>query len=262
MSALSKTILQVIGTAVLLLATPAFAAVTVGAGSSVNFADAVIDLGCSDLTIAGQGTGTSATLTGIIDLLLISGMFAPGASSVSLGGNFSDAGTFTAGSSHINVVDACGSGVSQVSGATNFHDLSVESANGKQLVLPANAIQGVEHALILQGAAGSLLQIVSSASGQHAQFAVANGATQLVAYVDARDNAATQATIAPGPASTYHSVDAGNLVNWFGNATGNPGPGIAPVPTPALSPLWLALLGLLLSGSSLLLFVERPAVPR
>lgn len=239
-----------IGGVALLVAHGAVASVNVGAGSSINFADATVDFGCADLTVAGQGVATVATLIRIANLGITGGTLAPGASSVSLGGDFADAGTFTAGTSRVQVVDACGSGVSRVSGATNFYDLIVDSSAGKQLVLPANTIQSVAHALTLQGTVGNLLQIVSSVSGQRAQLALANGAMQVIAYVNARDNAATQATIAPGPASSYQSVDAGNLINWFANATGTNTPA---VPAPALSPTWLTLLGLLLSSVSLTL---------
>ena len=46
----------------------AAAAIIVGAGSSVNFADNSIDLGCSDLTIAGSVSASAANVASIANL--------------------------------------------------------------------------------------------------------------------------------------------------------------------------------------------------
>lgn len=220
---------------------PAFGAVTIGAGSSVDFADGSINLGCSDLTIAGQASATTAQLNGLANFNL-SGSFAPGAASVTLGGNFLDSGTFLPGTSRVGIVDACGSGASSVSGATSFHDLIVASATGKALILPAGLTQTIAHALTLQGVAGNLLNVVSSTAGTRALLNVGSGTTQSIAYVNARDNNASGATIAPGAASSYNSIDGGNLLNWFTSAaTVN-----SAVPAPALgSGRWVLLFGLL-----------------
>ncbi|MFT3790629.1 MAG: tail fiber domain-containing protein [Rudaea sp.] len=226
-----------------LCASLAHGAVTIGAGSSIDFADAAIDLGCSDLTVAGSASASSATLDGIASLAL-GGSFAPGAARVSVGKDFSNGGTFIPGTSLVNFVDACGDGTSAITGATGFYDLVATSSAGKSLVFPVGATQSVAHALTLQGIAGNLLKIVSSAAGTQAQLNMASGAAQAIAYVSARDNQATGATIAPGPAANYQSVDAGNLVNWFA-AVLTPG-GSATVPTPMLDPLVLSVLALAL----------------
>jgi hypothetical protein len=213
------------------LAWPAFAAVTVGVGSSVDLADATMDWGCAAVSISGQLTATSAALNGLSDISISAGAnVALGSGQVTLGGNFSNAGTFTPGTGRIGIVDACGTGTSQLSGSTSFYDFAVNSATGKQLVLPASVTQTVTHGLTLQGAAGNLLQLVSSSAGQHAALAVSPGASQTVSYVNARDNDASAATIAPGPASLYHSIDGGNLINWFLAAVPNPGATAIPAP--------------------------------
>src|SRR5689334_15489945 len=225
-----RILLPCIAALAVTLSTPAFGAITVGSGSMVNFADAAINLGCSDLTIAGQASSMVATLSAIANLSVTSGgVFAPGGSQITLGGNFSDAGTFTPGASRVSIVDDCGSGKSQISGTTSFYDFVVASTVGKQLVFPAGLTQGVSHALTLQGVAGNLLQILSSTAGTRAILAVSAGTAQTVSYVNARDNNASAATIAPGAASLYNSVDSGNLLNWFANATTT-----GPVPAPAL----------------------------
>jgi len=221
------------------------ASITVGAGSSLQFADSTVDLGCSDLIIAGAASATTATINAMANMNL-SGSFAPGASQISLGGNFNDTGIFTSGTSRVAMVDACGNGTSQISGATSFYDLVVVTATGKQLVLAVGMAQTIAHALTLQGAAGNLLQVSSSAAGQRAQLALGAGTAQTIAYVNARDNNASGATIAPGQPAQYNSVDGGNLLNWFANAGSG---GATPVPVPMLGiGRWLLLAGLLFAA--------------
>lgn len=229
------------GLAAALWAAPAQADFTVGAGALIDFGDATVDFGCGRLDIAGQATGAAAHLVSITDFSLApGGSFAPGASQLALGGGFANAGSFAAGSSRVEIVDACGNGTSSFAGATGFYDLAVVSAAAKRLVLPVGLTQSVEHALTLHGAAGNLLRVESAAPGQRGVLAVAAGASQSIDYVDARDNEASLATIAPGAAAAYHSIDGGNLVNWFENG-GGPTPGNA-VPTPTLDALARTLL--------------------
>lgn len=210
----------------LVLATEsAVASVTIGSGSVVNFADGTFDLGCQDLAIAGQATGTAETLRSIVNLIISSGGgLAPGAGSIWLGGDFANAGTFVPGTSRVNIVDTCGNGISRVSGATNFYEFAVASNSGKQLMLPAGATQTVSHALTFLGVTGKLLNIVSSVTGTKALLTVSPAATQMIGYVNARDNDASGgATIAPGTPAQYHSVDSGGLINWFGSISGGGG---------------------------------------
>src|SRR5579883_2178133 len=129
---LSSIVVLVMSTA------PVAASLTVGGGSRVDFGDAVIDLGCQDLFVAGQAGGTAEKLNSIASLSIAAGgSFAPGVGTVALGVDFSNVGSFVPGSSGIAVVDACGNGTSHVSGASSFYDLSVETASAKQLVLQA-----------------------------------------------------------------------------------------------------------------------------
>jgi len=245
----------VLGGAGLILAVrSAGAAILVGAGSSMNLADATLDLGCSDLNIAGSITANAANVASIAHLALAGGSFAPGASQISLGGDFTNAGSFAPGNSRIAIVDACGSGTSRISGATDFYDLLVASAAGKQILFPVAAVQNVSHSLTLQGAAGSLLQVGSAAAGQQGVLALANGAAQTIAYVNARDNRASVAHIAPGPPAQFNSLDGGNLVNWFLDPTG----GSALVPAPMRDEgRWMLMAVLLLAAIRHLLRSNR-----
>jgi hypothetical protein len=220
---------------------PAFAAFTVGVGSSLQLGDGKFDLGCSDLIINGSAAGGSGAVAGVANLAIAGGSLSPGAGRIALGGDFSNAGTFIPGSSSVNIVDACGNGTSRITGTTAFYDLLVGSTIGKQLVFPAGVVQNVAHAFALQGAAGNLLQVLSSTPGTKARLVVAAGAAQTIAYVNARHNDASGgATVAPGTAANYNSVDGDGLLNWFAAVIGPPG-GTAAVPAPLLG-RWAALL--------------------
>jgi hypothetical protein len=223
----------------------AAAAIIVGAGSSVNFADSSIDLGCSDLSIAGSVNASVANVTSIANLGLAGGSLAAGASRISLGGNFVNAGSFVAGSSRVAIVDACGNGTSQFSGATGFYDLVVATDSGKQILFPVATAQSVAHSLTLQGAAGHLLDVGSTVAGQRGVLALAQGAAQTIAYVHARDNHAGVAHIAPGFPAQFNSVDGGNLVNWFLDTSAS-----ALAPAPALGAgRWLLIATMLFAAA-------------
>lgn len=227
----ASSALGLLGCAALILAMRnAAAAIIVGAGSSLDFADNSVDLGCSDLTIAGSVTASAANLASITNIGLDGGSFTAGASRISLGGSFANAGSFVSGSSRVAIVDACGNGVSQLSGATSFYDFVAVTSSAKQISFPAGVPQSVAHSLTLQGSMGHLLNIGSSVAGQQGVLALAKGAAQTISYVNARDNHASIAHIAPGPPAQFNSVDGGNLLNWFLDAAS----GGAPAPAPAL----------------------------
>ena len=226
---------------------PAHAAgLDVGAGSHVDFGNAVVDLACGDLVVAGSANTNGANLTALADLAVAAGGALSGASSsIALGGDFANAGAFAPGSGRVVIGDACGTGVSRIAGANAFHDFTVTSSIGKQVAFPAGLAQTVVHTFALQGAPGHLLQVQSSTPGTKARLNVPAATAQTIAYVHALDNDASGgAAIAQGAASNYHSVDGGNLLNWFSNAAGTNGA----VPTPTLDRWAVLLLGALLTA--------------
>jgi len=242
--------LRLLGCVLLILAMRnAAATIIVGAGSSLNVADNNVDLGCSDLTVAGALAANGANVTSIANLDLSGGSsFAAGTSRISLGGNFANTGNFDPGASRVAIVDACGNGTSEMSGATNFYDLVVATVSGKQILFPVAAAQSVAHSLTLQGAAGHLLDVRSSVAGQRGVLALAEGAAQTIAYVRARDNNASIAHIAPGLPAQFNSVDGGNLINWFLDISGGT------VPAPMLGAGRWVLLAAMLFAAACTLF--------
>ncbi|MBS0515077.1 MAG: hypothetical protein JSS16_06370 [Proteobacteria bacterium] len=233
-----------------LLATPlaARADVSVGAGSTLHFADAKVDFGCGRLGVNGTADATAATLSDLASFSLVGGTFALGSGTLSLGGDFSNAGAFAADTGTVAVGDACAGGSSIFNGANTFYALSIATSAGKQVIFPVGLAQSVEHALILQGAPGRLLRITSASAGRQGVLALAAGATQTVAYVDARDNLASVTPIAPGAPSLYQSIDGGDLTHWF-DAVGGGAAGGTAVPAPLLGRCALLLLAALLAAS-------------
>jgi hypothetical protein len=62
------------------------AGIAIGSGASVDFGNATIDLGCTDVTVASTANADAAQLSSISDLAIASvGAFSGGAGSVALG---------------------------------------------------------------------------------------------------------------------------------------------------------------------------------
>ncbi len=200
----------------------AHAAVTVGAGSRIDFGDARADFGCSDLTIAGSAGVGTAQLGGIDSVTVNSGAtLAGGSGSLALTGDFAVAGGFDPGSGAVAIGDGCGNTTSLVSGSQRFSRLAVTTTTSKQLTLTAGATTQIAPGpLTLTGAAGNLLAIRSTVAGQPAFINLSGG--QAIAYVDVADNNATGATLAPGLPAASHSVNSGNVYNWFDFLTAIP----------------------------------------
>ena len=229
------------GIALALMAAKAQAAgLNIGNGAAVDFGNALVDLGCGDLIVDGNANTNAANISSLGNLTVaVGGTLTVGSGRIALGGDFANASTFTPGTGQVLIGDACSSGISHIAGANAFYDLTIASGAGKQIVFAAGLLQSVAHAFTLQGTAGNLLRVTSSMTGTKARLAIAAGAEQTVAYVDARDNDASGgSTIAPGAASSYRSVDGGGLVNWFGSLVGTHG---GAAPAPALG-TWAALL--------------------
>lgn len=208
--------------ALLATAGSAHAAVTVGAGSRIDFGDARVDFGCSDLTIVGSAGVGAAQLGGIDSVAVNSGAtLAGGSGSLALSGDFAVAGGFDPGSGAVVIGDGCGNTASLISGSQRFSRLAVTTTTAKQLTLTAGATTQVAPGpLTLTGVAGNLLKIRSTIAGTPAFISLSGG--QAIAYVDVADNNATGTTLAPGTPAATHSVNSGNVYNWFDFLTAIP----------------------------------------
>jgi hypothetical protein len=159
------------------IAEPAIAQLTIPPGGSLSIpAGTTLNLGCTDLidqgtVLVGAGQISQATTVDIA----ASGVLDGGSGTISLSGNWNNAGTFVPGSSTVIFTDFCGVAPLQLTGNTVFNNLTLTSTNGRTFVIPAGHNITVNGTLALQGVPGLPIQLVSS-SGQTAFIALGAGA--------------------------------------------------------------------------------------
>ena len=130
---------------------------------------------------------------------------------ITLAGNWSNSGTFTANSSTVTL-----SGAAQaINGSTTFFNLTKSVTTATTLTFEALKTTTINGTVTLNGAAGQLLTLASSTGSSAWGFVVNSGATKAISYVsvswsDASGSHATQKPIAP-----TNSVDGGNNNSWF-----------------------------------------------
>lgn len=118
-------------------------------------------------------------------IIAVGGLIDAGSSSIGVGGNWSNSGTFTPGTSHVSFGDACGVDPAVISGNTTFHDVSFVSGAGKTWQFTANSTQTVQGALDIQGDVTNPL-IFRSTSPGHRAFIAFNG-TRTTMDLDVQD---------------------------------------------------------------------------
>jgi len=217
------------------LAAPASAGnLTVGAGSTLDLGAGSLALGCGDLDVSGTLTAGSVGFSAARDVAIAPGGIVNGNSAtLSLSGDWDNAGTFNAGASTVQMVDGCALFSGVVVGNTSFANLAIITTTAKQVSFTAGSIQTVTGLLSLLGSAGNLLQIRSTVNGS-AAFLNAAG-TSSASYVDVQDNNARPGKVIGLPAN---SVKGSNTpLWWFGT------------PVPLLAPMALGALALLLLAS-------------
>lgn len=183
--------------------------VTIPAGGVINLAGGALDLACTDLIVSGTLVTGLAPITNVRNVLIQSGgVLDAGASTINVGGDWSNNGSFIAGTSQVNFVDACSS-TSLISGNTTFNGLGFASSVGKTWTFAPGSTQNVLR-LAIQGTAGLPLQLRSSVPGQIA-FINLTG-LQSVAHVGVTDLTASGLWLAP-----YLVNEGGsNASRWFG----------------------------------------------
>jgi len=217
---------------VLLSGVLARADVVIPAGGVINLAGGGLDLACTDLIVAGTLVTGSGRINNVRNVVIQSGgVLDAGASSLNVGGDWFNNGSFIAGTSQVNFIDACST--SMISGNTAFNGLAFASSVGKTWSFASGSTQTLQQ-LTIQGAAGLPLQLRSSTPGQIA-FINLTG-SQSVAHVGVTDLTASGLWLAP------YLVNQGgsNASRWFGE------PDYARVP--ALSESALMILLLLISA--------------
>ena len=218
------------------LATGASAAeFRVDSGASVDLDTGSLDLDCADLSIAGTlAAGTSGVARARHVSIDPSGLLSGESATLTVAGDWANAGTFDAGTSTVQLVDDCSLASATISGDTTFASLEMTTTSGFLYQFTSGSTQTVTGSLTLLGAAGNLLTIRSTVGGSEA-FLDLQG-TSSGDFVDVDDNDATAGNpVALGP----NSVTGSNTPGWMTAAL-----------VPALGALGLALLAaaLLRSG--------------
>jgi hypothetical protein len=223
------------------LASPVFAQVIVPSGAAFSLGGGSLDLGNTSLQVGGSFAVGSGNVQNVDSVSILAGGTLNGDSgTLTLFGDWSNAGTFAAGSSTVNFID----GVAQanISGNSTFNNASFVSANGKNYVFAVGTTQSVSGLLTILGTSAQGIQFRSSTAGQVANIDLLPGGTQNIQYVGVSDVHATGQHLA---ANQTNDGGSGNAKGWFGSAAaGNT------VPTPAFSGIGLLLLALLLVGFS------------
>ncbi len=201
--------------------------IAVAAGGALNFspaAPATLTLGGS----APQSVGGAGSLTfdagqrvlianpvgvtlqrdiSLTDLTIAAGssLTAP-AGTLAVAGNFTNNGAFV----HNSGTLLLNGGNQAIAGSSTFQNLTKIGGSAATLTLPAGEIQTIGGVLTLQGVAGGLLSLRSSAPGTQWRLDPRGGRS--VTYLDVQD--ARNVNPAIIDAAGTGSVDAGNNTNW------------------------------------------------
>ncbi len=206
----------------------AHADLNVPTGGSYALNGGTLDLGCTDLIVAGTVSVDSGSVTGIRNVVIApGGSLSATSGTLSLSGAWSNSGTFSAGAGSVNFVDLAGCAPSggTISGNTTFSQLSFTTSVGKTYLFAAGSTQTISQQLTIQGAPGLPLVWRSTTAGQVATIALFGA--QSTSNFGAADIAAIANWIAP---NQTNAISGGN-VRVFGDPN-------APIPTLP----WIALL--------------------
>lgn len=150
----------------------AHADISVPAGGSLALGGGSTDLGCSDVSVAGTLLLQNGSLNNVRHLTIAAGgSVVAGSGVITLSGNWSNAGSFNAGTGAVNFVDApaCATG-STISGSTTFATFSVVSSSGKLYRFAAGSTQNILTFFTASGTAALPLRIESTAPLQTANI--------------------------------------------------------------------------------------------
>ena len=145
-------------------------------------------LACTNLAVTGTLNLNSGSLVLVRNAQINAGGVVNGGSGLlEVNASWSNSGTYNPGSSTLRFANACGVGTVQVSGSTNFGNLTIDSGSGAlHIVLPPNTVQTVNGNLTFTGTAKDIyidggpcsgIQLATGASviGQDANVHLASG---------------------------------------------------------------------------------------
>lgn len=155
---------------------------------------------------AGNFDFSAYSMTNYDDFIInSSGTVAPGSAVILIGGDFSNTGTFTSGSSTVSL--SLSTATSTINGTTTFWDFQVSGVD-KPALFGANQTFTINNQLSLSGSPGQHLKIDSTASGT--QWFINHQGTETVSDVSLKDSGCDAG-------STYITLDAINSIDRGNN---------------------------------------------
>lgn len=204
-----------------------------------------LGLGGTNLQLAGSFTSGSGIINDAANVGIQSGgVLDAGSGTLTLFGNWSNAGTFNAGTSTVNFADGS-TDPSLIDGNTTFYNASFVSSVGKTYAFAVGSTQTIQGLLTILGNAAKGIQFASTSAGQVAFIDLLGGGSQNIDFVGVSDVHATGQHLAP---TKTNDGGTGNDLGWFGHYVAGGGGSVAA--TPALSLIAAFLFALLLLGSS------------
>lgn len=218
----------------------AWADLIVPSGSLASVGPGRVDLACTDVVVSGTLQVNSGQLRNVRSVTINPGGAIDGGSGlIEVGGNWTNSGTFIAGSGTVNFRDLCSFGNAVVMGSTTFYRASFVTGSGKNYVFAVGSTQTITALLEITGTAPQPIQFRSSIPGQVAFINLLTGGTQQIQHVGVTDVWATGQWLAP---FLTNEGGGGNARRWFGT------PDDVVIPIPTLDRSALLALGALLAA--------------
>jgi hypothetical protein len=238
------------------VAASAHADLTVPGGGLVTLGPGIVDLACTDVVVAGTLHVNGGALKNVRNVSIQSGgVLNGGTGLIEVAGNWSNTGSFVAGTGRVNFRELCAAGAATISGDTLFNRASFVTTSGRNYVFTTGSTQTVKSVLEISGTVTNPIQFRSSAPGQVAFINLLIGGTQLIQHVGVTDVWATGEWLAP---FQTNEGGGGNAHRWFGTPSG-PGTGSAGTAIPTLDTAALAALAALLAAAGAWFARQRSA---
>ena len=230
-----------------LLAVVARADLIVPANSQTNLNSGIADLSCTDVVVAGTLNVDAGALKNVRNFTIQPGGVVNGGSGViEVGGDWSNSGSFVAGTNTVNFRELCGAGPATISGNTTFSAVSFVSAIGRTYIFTVGSTQTITSLLEIAGTQANPIQFRSSSSGQVAFINLLTGGTQQIQHVGVTDVWATGQWLAP---FEHNEGGGGNAHRWFGTPNGGGAGTTAAIPTLDYGALAVLAASLALAGA-------------
>jgi hypothetical protein len=173
----------------------------------------VTDLACTDVIVAGTLLVNSGSLVNVRHVTIQSGGTVDGGSGViQLGGNWTNQGTFGAGTGTVQFRDLCSLATASIGGSTTFFNASFVSATGKNYAFAVGTTQTIGGLLEIAGTAPTPIPFRSGTPGQVAFIDLLLAGTQQIQHVGVTDVWATGQHLAP---TLTNEGGGGNASRWF-----------------------------------------------